>query len=107
MESGRKERYVMILDLSLQNRRLYAGCRVRGKHSHLHLETPPDQASAIIETNLRHILEEVPDDDGGEIVLTGRIPTWVYLVVYEAARERFDRVSQHDGRRKISIKPRP
>lgn len=97
----------MILDLGLENKKLYAGCRVRGKHTRLHLETHPTEAIPVIVANLQQILAEIPDDDGGELVLTGRMPSWMYLVAYEVARNNFDRVSQYDGRRRIPIKPCP
>lgn len=98
---------VMILDLGLENEKLYDGCRVRGRRPRLHLETSPIDAGPIVEANLRKILAEVPADDGGELVLTGRMPAWIYLLAYEVARDSFDRVSQYDGRRKIPIKSRP
>ena len=88
----------MIIDLSLKNETLYAGCEIGEVGGKLTLMTKPDKASNIVGRNANAIIEATPADQRDEVVLTGPMAVWAYLVVFHQAVHKFRRVIYDDGR---------
>lgn len=82
----------MILDLSLQNDALYAGLDVERDAGKLNLRTPVDRATAVMGENLEHL-----DIDPEEVILTGPMAIWAYLVVFHSIHGRTKRIYYQDG----------
>lgn len=82
----------MILDLSLENERLYAGLDVRRDAGKLNLRTSIEQAIAAMGENLQKM-----DIDPAEVVLTGPMAIWAYLVVFHSIHGRTRRIYYQDG----------
>ncbi len=82
----------MILDLSLQNPTLYAGLDIAREGGKLNLRTSPDEAIPIISANLETIAI-----DSEEVVLTGGMAIWAYLVVFHHLHGRTRRILYQDG----------
>jgi len=83
----------MILDLSLHNVDLYAGLDVREHAGRLNLVTPPAEAIPVILRNLETIAI-----DHDEVVLTGSMAIWSYLVIFHWLHGRTRRIWYEDGR---------
>lgn len=83
----------MILDLSLTNNDLYAGLDVQTMAGKLTLATPPDEAIPILIDNLAGL-----PIDPVEVVLTGSMAIWTYLVVFHFLHGRTTRIYYEDGR---------
>lgn len=86
----------MIIDLSLRNDQLYAGCNVEEVAGRLNLTTPVSDAVGIVGRNINMMLEGIMIDD--EVLLTGPMAVWSYLVVFHAVVHRFKTVKYDDGR---------
>jgi hypothetical protein len=82
----------MILDLSLTNDCLYAGLDVRRDGGKLNLRTPIAQATAVMGENLDRM-----EIDPEEVVLTGPMAIWAYLVTFHAIHGRTKRIYYQDG----------
>jgi hypothetical protein len=82
----------MILDLSLRNAALYAGLEIAQEGGKRNLRTPPDAAIPILAANL----EQIPIDPA-EVVLTGGMAIWAYLVVFHYLHGRTRRIYYQDG----------
>jgi hypothetical protein len=82
----------MILSLALDNAVLYRGLDIGFDAGKWNLRTPPDEAIAIIGKNLA----EMPVDPD-EVVLTGGMAIWAYLVVFHGLHGRTRRISYQDG----------
>lgn len=83
----------MILDLSLSNQSLYAGLRIEELAGRPTLLTPSAEAVPILVHNLAS-LEIDPD----EVVLTGSMAIWAYLVVFHFLHGKTRRIYYEDGR---------
>jgi len=83
----------MILDLSLHNDDLYRGLEIEEHAGRLNLVTPPAEAIPVV---LRNLEAMPPDHD--EIVLTGSMAIWAYLVVFHWLHGRTRRIWYEDGR---------
>ena len=88
----------MRIDVSLANAALYEGCEVETVAGRANLKTPPDQAAEIVGRNVARLVEAVPADQRGEVVITGPMAIWAHLVVFHAVLHRFARVVYDDGR---------
>lgn len=86
----------MKIDMSLNNADLYAGCEVEEVAGRLNLTTPPSEAISIVGRNIAAIVDAADDRD--EVVLTGPMAVWAYLVAFHAVVHRFRRVYYDDGR---------
>ena len=86
----------MRIDMSLSNTRLYAGCEIEEVAGRANLTTPVGEAVHLVGRNIASIIEEAEDRD--EVVLTGPMAVWAYLVVFHAVVHRFRRVLYDDGR---------
>jgi hypothetical protein len=83
---------MMILDLSLDNENLYAGLDIRVEAGKRNLRSSPDAAIPIIASNLQTL-----KIDPEEVVLTGGMSIWVYLVVFHFLHGRTRRIWYQDG----------
>lgn len=85
----------MILDISLANRPLYIGCEITETGGKLNLVTPPQKAANIIGRNTERIIAE--DTLRDEIILTGSMAIWAYLIVFHIVVHRYRKVWYADG----------
>ena len=83
----------MILDLSLTNRVLDAGLDVQERAGRPTLLTPAAEAIPVLMANLREV-----EIDPEEVVLTGGMAIWAYLVVFHFLHGRTKRIAYEDGR---------
>jgi len=81
------------LDLSLSNRNLYAGLQIEQLAGRLTLLTSPEEAIPVIVGNLQSMVID-PD----QVVLTGSMAIWAYLVVFHCLHGRTRRIFYEDGR---------
>jgi len=88
----------MVIDLSLKNTELYEGCQVETVAGRLNLTTPVNEAKEIVGRNIAQIVAATPTNERDEVVLTGPMAVWSYLVVFHAVVHAFRRVSYDDGR---------
>jgi len=88
----------MIIDLSLTNNDLYAGCEVELVAGRFNLVTPVSQSIEIVGTNIGNMLATVPRSDRDSVTLTGPMAVWLYLVVFHAVVHAFSEVKYNDGR---------
>lgn len=88
----------MKIDLSLNNKDLYAGCAIEEVAGRLNLTTPVVEAVGLVGRNAARIIEAVPAEERTAITLTGPMAVWSYLIVFHAAVHRFSRVYYDDGR---------
>lgn len=86
------------IDLSLKNGGLYEGCEITEVGGRLTLVTDPAPASNIVGRNVSAIIEATPADERDEVVLTGPMAVWAYLVVFHQVVHKFRRVVYDDGR---------
>jgi len=84
------------IDISLNNNLLYYGCKINEIGGKLNLLTPPADAINIIGRNFQQII--VKNRNGfKEIILTGSMAIWAYLVVFHIAVHLFVKVWYEDG----------
>jgi hypothetical protein len=83
----------LILDLSPTNRALYAGLDLQERAGKPTLLTPPVEAIPVLVANLRRL-----EIDSEEVVLTGGMAIWAYLVVFHFLYGRTRRILYMDGR---------
>lgn len=88
----------MILDVSLKNADLYAGCQIEEVAGRLNLVTPVAEAANLLGRNVGRWLETLAPAERDECVLTGAMAIWAYLVVFHAVVHRFRSVKYDDGR---------
>ena len=84
------------INIALTNGALYEGCEIEEVAGRLNLTTPVDEAVTIVGKNIAAIVAEAADRD--EVVLTGPMAVWSYLVVFHAVVHAFRRVYYDDGR---------
>ena len=88
----------MEIDLSLKNAALYEGCQIEEVAGRLNLVTPVEDAVNIVGRNIAAMVAATPASDRGEVVLTGPMAVWSYLIVFHAVVHAFRRVHYDDGR---------
>ncbi|RPI53455.1 MAG: hypothetical protein EHM49_04320 [Deltaproteobacteria bacterium] len=86
----------MIIDLSLSNAALYEGCAIKEVGGRLTLTTPVEEAGNIIGRNAAKMV--VSATDRAEVVLTGPMAVWAYLVIFHIVVHKFNCVYYDDGR---------
>lgn len=86
----------MIIDLSLKNTDLYAGCQIEEVAGRLNLTTPVTDAISIVGRNIARIMDTAPSCE--RVVLTGPMAVWAYMVVFHAVVHRVREVVYDDGR---------
>jgi hypothetical protein len=82
----------MILRLSLDHEELYRGLDVAVEAGRLNLRAPPDEAIPIMMANLARM-----EIDPAEVVLTGSMAIWAYLVVFHFLHGRTRHILYEDG----------
>lgn len=82
-----------VINLGLANADLYRGCQIEEVAGRLNLTTPVSEAVNIVGRNIS-AMEIDPD----EVVLTGPMAVWSYLVVFHAVVHKTRRVFYDDGR---------
>lgn len=85
-----------IINLALTNSELYSGCTIEEVAGRLNLVTPVEEAVNIVGRNVADIVSAA--EDRTEVVLTGPMAVWSYLVVFHAVVHAFSRVYYDDGR---------
>lgn len=93
----------MTIDLSLKNAALYEGCKIGEVAGRLNLETPVAEAVAIVGKNINKMAAETPASERSEVVLTGPMAVWSYLVVFHAVVHLFTKVYYSDGKNQVLI----
>ncbi|MFA5300844.1 MAG: hypothetical protein WC389_21850 [Lutibacter sp.] len=88
----------MIIDLSLKNSSLYEGCKVEEVAGRFNLTTSVADAVNIVGRNIGAMVQGIPASERKEVVLTGPMAVWSYLVVFHAVVHLFSRVYYDDGR---------
>ena len=83
------------ISLFLSNTELFVGCNIEKAAGKLVLTTPPSEATEIIGVNAQRLVDAMPSRD--EIVLTGTMAIWAYLVVFHVVLHQFRRVYYEDG----------
>nr|MBD3359345.1 hypothetical protein [Candidatus Buchananbacteria bacterium] len=86
----------MELHLGLENQQLYKGCEVTEVAGRMTLTTPVEEAVNIVGRNIKEIVDATEDRE--EIVLTGPMAVWSYLVVFHAVVHSFKKVFYADGK---------
>ena len=86
------------IDLSLKNATLYKGCQIEEVAGRANLVTPIDEAINIIGRNVNEMVSSTPAEERGEVVLTGPMAVWAYLVVFHACVHVFTSVKYSDGK---------
>jgi hypothetical protein len=87
-----------ILDISLTNHAIYAGCAIEEVAGRLALMTPVTEAVNIVGRNAKQIVDELVTDGVEELTLSGAMAIWAYLVVFHIVVHRFRRVYYDDGK---------
>ena len=88
----------MVIDMSLKNAELYKGCEVETVAGRLNMTTPPLEAKEIVGKNIAAIVAATPATERDQVILTGPMAVWAYLVVFHTVVHVFRRVSYDDGR---------
>ena len=88
----------MKIDLSLSNELLYQGCNVEVVAGRANLTTPVAEAVEIVGANIDKIVAAVPASERQQVVLTGPMAVWAYLIVFRAVVNSFREVVYDDGR---------
>lgn len=88
----------MRIDLSLTNDALYKGCEILEVGGRLTLNTATAEATNIVGRNVAAIVEVIPASERDEVVLTGPMAVWAYLVVFHQVVHKFGHVYYDDGR---------
>lgn len=81
------------INLGLNNSELYSGCQIESVAGRLNLTTPVVEAIDIVGKNIAAMAI-----DPEEVILTGPMAVWSYLVVFHAVVHRTRRVQYDDGR---------
>lgn len=82
-----------IIDLSLKNESLYIGCMIEEVAGRLNLKTPVEQAITIVGRNIQS-----QNLSGDEVILSGPMAIWSYLIVFHAVLHTFKKVYYDDGK---------
>ena len=83
----------MNIDLSLKNIALYKGCKTEEVAGRLNMTTPVADAINIVGKNIATM-----KIDSAEVILTGPMAVWSYLVVFHAVVHKTAKVYYDDGR---------
>lgn len=84
------------INMALNNAALYKGCTIEEVAGRLNLTTPVDEAVTVVGRNVATLIATMDDRD--EVVLTGPMAVWSYLIVFHAVVHAFRRVYYDDGR---------
>ena len=88
----------MIIDLSLKNKELYAGCNIEEVAGRLNLVTPVSEA-----VNKVGRVANALAIDPEEVILTGAMAVWAYMVVFHTVVHKTKKVYYDDGRNGVVL----
>ncbi len=88
----------MKIDMSLANQDLYRGCEIEEVAGRSNLKTPVAQAVDVVGRNIESMTAAVPAGERSEVVLTGPMAVWAYMIVFHAVVHAFGKVYYDDGR---------
>ena len=86
----------MRIDMGLTNETLWAGCIIIQIGGRANLVTPASMAMEIMAKNLGKIID--PPQERSEVVLTGPMAVWAYLVAFHAVVHKFTKIYYDDGK---------
>lgn len=86
------------INLGLDNVELYSGCEVETVAGRKNLKTPIADAVNIVGDNINKLVSAISANDRKEVLLTGAMAVWAYLVVFHAVVHSFTRVYYSDGK---------
>ena len=86
----------MKINLGLNNEELYAGLAIEEVAGRLNLTTPVNEAVNVVGKNIAKLVAS--EDERDEVILTGPMAVWSYLVVFHAVVHAFARCYYDDGR---------
>ncbi|MFN9116290.1 MAG: hypothetical protein ACK5XN_40120 [Bacteroidota bacterium] len=84
------------IDLSLANEALYKGCEMTITAGRNVLITPISEAVHLVGKNAADIV--AADGRRDEVMLTGAMAVWAYMIVFHEVVHRYRRVWYNDGR---------
>jgi hypothetical protein len=84
----------MIIDMSLHNKTLYAGCAIKEEGGKLILATPAGEAANIVKQNAFALIAGVADRSS--VTLKGTMDMGIYLVVFHVVVNEFNEVWYED-----------
>ncbi len=85
-----------VINLSLTNTDLYKGCSIEEVAGRQNLTTPVSEAVNMVGKNIAEMVKA--DENRDELVLTGPMAVWSYLMVFHAVVHSYRRVYYDDGR---------
>ena len=83
----------MTINLGLENAVLYKGCNTEEVAGRWNLCTPVEDAVNIVGRNIAKM-----EIDPEEVILTGPMAVWSYLIVFHAVVHKTKKVYYNDGR---------
>lgn len=98
MNIDRSLKFEMNIDLSLKNEVLYKGCEITEVGGRLTLVNDPAEAANIVRRNAIALIESTSAEERDEVILTGPMAAWAYLVVFHQVVHKFRKVVYDDGR---------
>src|SRR5689334_10766187 len=87
-----------MIDVSLNNSQLYAGCEIQEVAGRLVLTTPVKDAVNIVGRNANKLVDELVASGIEDVTLSGGMAIWAYLVVFHVAVHRFRKLYYQDGK---------
>lgn len=84
------------IKIGLDNADLYAGCKIEEVAGRYNLVTPVNEAVNIVGRNIAKIVEA--DTKRDEVILTGLMAIWAYLIVFHTVVHHYRRVYYDDGK---------
>jgi hypothetical protein len=84
------------IDIGLTNSNLYNGCDIEEVGGRPTLLTPVGEAVNVVGRNATRLVDATTERD--QVVLTGAMAVWAYLVVFHIVVHRFGEVWYDDGR---------
>lgn len=87
-----------VFDMSLNNKELYADCKIEEIGGRLTLVTSVTEAVNIVGRNAKKMVDAIPSTERAEITLTGAMAVWAYMVVVHQVMHSFKQVFYNDGK---------
>lgn len=95
---------MITIDISGKNRDLYDG-RVGSSGGTFHIEVEGQEGVDIVTKNVRKLIADIPEDERGEVLVTGIAPRWVAVTAIAAVYPHFKVTKHYDGRELIILPP--
>ena len=83
----------MVINMGLDNEKLYNGCEIEEVAGRFNLKTPVNLAVSIVGRNINKM-----SIDPEYVILTGPMAVWSYLIVFHAVVHKTKKVYYNDGR---------